>query len=58
MAPDSVCATISSGRSTAGSAHGASLWWAPSDPGASAPLLLSRGLPDGQAFSDMLLGPA
>lgn len=41
-----------------GSAHGASLWWAPSDPGASAPLLLSRGLPDGQAFTDMLLGPA
>lgn len=35
-------------------AQGFSLWWTPSSPGAGAPLLLSRGLPDGPQFASML----
>lgn len=34
--------------------RGGSLWWAPSEPGAGAPLLACRGLPDGARFTAML----
>lgn len=35
-------------------ARGGSLWWTPCATGASAPLLLARGLPDGAQFAAML----
>lgn len=35
-------------------AHGSSLWWTPCATGASAPLVLARGLPDGEQFASML----
>lgn len=34
--------------------RGSSLWWAPGGPGAGAPLLACRGLPDGARFTAML----
>lgn len=34
--------------------RGASLWWTPGEPGAGAPLLACRGLPDGRRFTAML----
>jgi type VI secretion system protein ImpM len=34
--------------------RGGSLWWTPGEPGAGAPLLACRGLPDGRRFTAML----